>query len=142
MSKIIIWIHAVWGTKSRYPYLEKPIKDDVRIHIREKCELNGIAVAAIDGSADHLHILLKMRAEMSISKIMQLIKGESSRWINKNKLTPIRFDWADEYSAGSVSPGNLSTAKKYIDTQELHHGDIPFEEEAERVLGLSRLARR
>ncbi len=139
MSKIIIWIHAVWGTKSRYPYLEKPQRHGSYTH-SGTMESKGIAVAAIDGSADHLHILLKMPAELSIAKIMQLIKGDSSRWINTNKLTGIRFEWAVEYYAGSVSPGHLSIAKRYIDNQEAQHGDIPFEEEAEQVLGLSRLA--
>jgi REP element-mobilizing transposase RayT len=71
---------------------------------------------------------------MTIAKTLQLIKGESAYWINKQKVTPLRFEWADEYYAVSVSEFDLGRVRAYIDNQEEHHRKIPYAEEVERFL--------
>lgn len=60
---------------------------------------------------------------------MQLIKGESSFWINKNKFTEPKFEWADEYFAVSVSESIVDKVRKYIDGQEEHHKKLTFAQE-------------
>jgi len=60
---------------------------------------------------------------------MQLIKGESSYWINKNQLTPQKFEWQDEYFAVSVSESGLEKVRDYIKNQEEHHRRKSFIEE-------------
>jgi REP element-mobilizing transposase RayT len=64
-----------------------------------------------------------------IEKLMQLIKGESSFWINKNKLCKTKFAWQDEYFAVSVSETNMESVRKYIANQEEHHTSSSFEDE-------------
>src|SRR5690242_18583072 len=103
MAFVRIWIHAVWGTKNRYPYLTKEIKNKVINHIRENAKQKEIYVDTINGHTEHLHCLMGLNAELSIAKTMQLIKGESAFWINRQKLTGSKFEWADEYYAVSVS---------------------------------------
>ena len=66
---------------------------------------------------------------MSIAKAMQLIKGESAFWINKQKITKTKFEWADEYFAISVSESMLGRVRAYIDGQEFHHHKKTFQEE-------------
>lgn len=56
-----------------------------------------------------------------------LLKGESSYWINKNKLSPTKFEWQDEYFAVSVSESNLHRVRNYIKNQEVHHCKKSFE---------------
>ena len=71
---------------------------------------------------------------MSIAKVMQLIKGESAFWINKNRLTKYRFEWADEYFAASVSESMMDSVRGYIRNQEEHHRVMTFGEEYNRFL--------
>jgi REP element-mobilizing transposase RayT len=103
MAFVRVWIHAVWGTKSKHPYLVNEIKQKVINHINENAKQKYIFIDSINGYYEHLHCLLGLNAEMSISKAMQLIKGESAFWINKQKITVGKFEWADEYFAVSVS---------------------------------------
>lgn len=60
---------------------------------------------------------------------MQLIKGESSFWINKNKLTKDHFAWQAEYFAVSVSESMIEIVRTYIKKQESHHSKKSFQEE-------------
>lgn len=66
---------------------------------------------------------------MSISKAAQLIKGESSYWLNTNKLCKFKFEWQDEYIALSVSESVIPKVRVYIDNQEEHHRKKTFMEE-------------
>jgi REP element-mobilizing transposase RayT len=82
----------------------------------------------------HLHCLLGLQAEMSIAKAIQLMKGESAFWINKQQLTRIKFEWANEYFAVSVSESMLSKVRAYIDKQEAHHSKKTFQQEYEEFI--------
>ena len=134
MSFAQIWVHAVWGTKNREPILSRSIHDQVCQHIRENAVLKNIYIDSINGHNDHLHCLMQLNSEMSISKQMQLIKGESSFWINKNKIIKGKFDWANEYFAASVSDDKLDTVRGYILNQQVHHKKITFQQEYEKFL--------
>lgn len=129
MSFVKIWIHAVWCTKNREPVLEKSIREKVCRHIVENAKLKSIYIDCINGYTEHLHCLMTLNAEASLAKNMQLIKGESSFWINKNKLIKIHFEWADEYFAASVSEDKLDIVRKYIFNQEEHHKKATFIDE-------------
>lgn len=69
-----------------------------------------------------------------MQKIMQLIKGESSFWINKNQLTKEKFEWQDEYFAVSVSESQLYRVRNYIKNQEQHHRKKTFQEEYDEFI--------
>lgn len=134
MSFVNLNIHAVWGTKFRYPFLTGAIKITVIEHIKENAKSKGLLIDVIDGDVDHLHCLFKLNADMSLSKAMQLIKGESSHWINKEKLTKSSFEWAVDYFAVSVSDSKLNRVRNYINNQEEHHKKITFLEEYQKFL--------
>ena len=65
---------------------------------------------------------------------MQLIKGESSYWINKHELTSRKFEWQDEYFAVSVSESKLDLVRNYIKNQEEHHRKKTFQEEYQELI--------
>lgn len=127
-------IHAVWGTKNREPVLTKEIRLKVTSHIRENAKSKGIYIDRLNGYTEHLHCLFGLKAEMSVSKAMQLIKGESAFWMNKQNLTKSRFEWADEYFASSVSESLLNKVRAYIDGQEEHHKKISYSHEYEEFI--------
>ena len=121
MAYIRIWIHCVWGTKNRAPLLSKDKISIIINHIREQAKKKGIYIDFIDGWKDHIHCIISLNHDQNISKIMNLIKGESSFWINKNKITKTKFEWADEYFAVSVSESQINKVRNYIKNQEEHH---------------------
>ena len=133
MPFVKVMIHAVWGTKSRESFLIDEIRWKVNDHIRENCRSKDIYLDSINGHVDHLHCLFGLNATMSLSKAMQLIKGESAFWINKNELIRHRFEWADEYFAASVSESMLDRVRTYIENQEEHHEKVTFMQEYQEL---------
>jgi putative transposase len=72
--------------------------------------------------------------EQTIAKVAQLIKGESSFWINKNKLCKENFEWQDDYFAVSVSESGVNSVREYIKNQEIHHGTKTFQQEYDEFI--------
>lgn len=129
MSYIRIWIHLVFATKNREPFLTKDIRYKVQEHIVKNCNEKSIYLQSINGHLDHLHCLISLGKEQSISKISQMIKGGSSFWINQNQLATEKFMWQDDYYAVSVGQSNLERVINYIKNQEIHHTKKTFEQE-------------
>jgi putative transposase len=134
MSFVNIWVHAVWGTKNRMEILDYDLRSMLCSHIKKNANEKGILIDTIDGYKNHLHALMSLHADMSISKQMQLIKGESSNWANKSGLFNRQLRWADEYFAASVSENNLEKVRAYIQGQEEHHRSLTFQEECNNFL--------
>ena len=88
----------------------------------------------INGVADHIHILISMHPEQSISKLMQTVKGESSTWINEQKLTKGKFNWQEGYGAFSYSKSHQDNVYKYIMNQKEHHKKRTFIDEYKELL--------
>lgn len=130
MPFIKVYIHFVWSTKNREPFLDsKELREKVWQHIRDNAKEKGVFVDFVNGYYDHCHCLISLGGDQTIENIMQLIKGESSFWINKNKLTEKKFGWQDEYFAVSVSESMINKVRNYIKNQEEHHRLKTFEEE-------------
>ncbi len=134
MPWVKVWLHFVWSTKERYPYLTDEIRSKVFEHIRQNARTKGIHIDFINGYVDHVHCLISLGTEQTLSWIMQSIKGESSFWINKNKLTKARFAWQDEYFVVAVNEKDLASARRYIAKQEEHHKTVSFDDEFEGFL--------
>ena len=114
MAYISIWVHAVWSIKKRVPFLLKNNKTTVLKHIKENAIEKNIYIDFINGDKEYLHCLISLNQDQCISKVMQLIKGEASYWINNNKITKSKFEWADEYFALSVSKSHVDIVREYI----------------------------
>lgn len=134
MSFVKIWIHLVFATKNRQPLLTQNVRDQVYRHIMENCKDKGIFLQAINGHIDHIHCLISLGKDQNIAKISQLIKGESSIWINKNQLIDKQFNWQDDYFAVSVSESQVSAVISYINNQENHHQKKSFNDEVEEFM--------
>jgi putative transposase len=123
------WLHCVWGTKDRIPFIQKELKCDLINHIRENAKTKNIHIDFINGHVQHIHCLISLNADQKLSDVMHLIKGESSYWINKNKKTNTRFEWAVAYFGVSVSESDLPNVRNYIKNQEEHHRLKTWDEE-------------
>ncbi len=134
MSWVRIWVHLVFSTKNREPYLHQKIRKQVFQHIKQNTEEKGIWLDCVNGYSEHAHCLISLNKDQSISKVAQLIKGESSFWINKNNLIEGKFIWQDDYWAVSVSESHLQPTREYIFKQEEHHRKTTFTEEVDEFM--------
>lgn len=134
MPYIKIWIHLVWATKNRQTFLTKEIRKKVFIHIKENAKKKNIHIDYINGYTDHIHCLISLNADQNIATILQLIKGESSFWINKQKLTKDKFGWQDEYFAVSIGQSQIKDVIKYIKNQEKHHEKKTYTQEYDEFI--------
>lgn len=121
MSFVKIWIHAVWATKNRKPFLVKEIRDKVFDHIHTNGLSKDILIDTVNGHLEHVHCLFRLKNDQTVKKVLQLIKGESSFWINQNKLTKNKFQWQSDYFAVSVRESQVESVRRYIQNQEEHH---------------------
>jgi len=129
MDYIKIWVHLVWTTKNREASLNKEIRQNVFSHIKENAKTKGIYIDFINGYLEHVHCLVSLGSGQTIDKIVMLLKGESSYWINKNKICSAKFAWQEEYFAVSVSESMVNRVRDYIKNQEDHHRKRTFDEE-------------
>ncbi len=135
MPFIKAYIHFVFSTKNRKPFLRtSAIRQKVWNHIRENAKEKGIYIDFVNGYSDHCHCLISLGSEQTISKLAQLIKGESSFWINKHSLCKEKFEWQNEYFAVSVSESMVDRVRSYIKNQEEHHGKRTFQEEYDEFI--------
>jgi len=135
MPFIKVYIHFVWSTKNREPFFYSPeLRLKVWQHIKENAKVKDIFIDMINGYQEHCHCLISLGTDQTMSKIIQLIKGESSFWINKNKLCKEKFEWQDDYFAVSVSESAIAKVREYIKNQEDHHRKKTFQEEYDQFI--------
>ncbi|MCH7764788.1 MAG: IS200/IS605 family transposase [Candidatus Marinimicrobia bacterium] len=134
MAFVKIWIHFVWTTKKRQPLITKRIKTKLINHIKENAVKKEIFIDSIDGGKEHLHVLISLGAKQSVSEVAQLLKGESSHWVNEQKLIKGQFVWQDEYFAVSISESDKQKVRKYIRNQKEHHRTRTFSEEYDEFM--------
>ena len=135
MSMVRIWVHLVFSTKNRYPFLHKSIRTEVFKHIKQNADEKDIWLDCVNGFTEHAHCLVSLGKDQSISKVAQLIKGESSFWINnKQGWCNNQFVWQDDYWAVGVSESHTPSVRQYIYNQEEHHGQKTFDEEIDEFM--------
>lgn len=124
MSFINVYVHFVWATKNRYPYLNSPeLRTMLWKHIKENGDAKGIFIDFVGGYEDHCHCLVSMKGDQTIQQIARLIKGESSHWINMHQLTREHFVWQSEFYAIAVCETAIVSVRNYIRNQEAHHSN-------------------
>jgi REP element-mobilizing transposase RayT len=129
MSYVKIWIHAVWTAKKRRPLLSFDTRKTLFQHVHKNALEKEILMEMVNGHNNHVHCLFRLKNNQSVDWVMQMIKGESSYWFNKNNLGEQKLSWQKEYFAVSISESQVNKVKKYIANQEEHHKKKTWEEE-------------
>ena len=128
-SLVKIWLHAVFSTKKRYPFIERKWERELYNHIHSKLEERNCPTRIVNGMPDHVHLLFMLSATQSIAATMGYVKGESSRWLNVNYFENDEFRWQDGYGAFSISEKNVLKVQSYIYRQKIIHQKRSFDEE-------------
>ena len=123
--------HLIWCTKYRYRILTGQVAIRARELIREICRGNYVDIQSGSMSPDHVHLLVSVPPSISLSKLMQYIKGKSSRkllmeFTHLKKRYWGQHLWARGYFGVSVGSLNEQQVQEYIENQALHHGEDDF----------------
>lgn len=127
-----IYLHFIWSVKNRQKVLTSEKIELIRGHIFQYAKECGIFVIEINGYLDHFHLLVDMPVVLSPAKVMNLLKGESSNWINSGDIFRHKFAWQKKYSVFSVSHSQRDKIIDYIQKQPTHHRKMSFQEEVEK----------
>ncbi|QDS92865.1 Transposase IS200 like protein [Roseimaritima multifibrata] len=124
-----ILLHVIFSTKYRKRYLAEHWQDELFGYIGGAVKDHKGSLLKAGGIEDHVHLLLRIHPEFAISKTLQLIKTNSSKWINEQRKIRGKFHWQRGYGAFSVSQSMADTVRKYIANQKEHHQQQTFETE-------------
>ncbi len=116
-----IWVHIVFSTKDRIPYLTWNIRGEVCEWIKKHGNEEGIQIDVVNGFEDHLHLLIKLKTSQSAAEVVKWIKGSSSFWLNQKYNWEKGFAWQEGYGVFSVSQSDINQVRSYIFNQEKHH---------------------
>ncbi len=129
-----IHIQAVFTVQNRECIITNQWKDELYKYITGIIQNYNHKLLAINGMPDHIHILFGMRPVQSISELIQQVKEDSSKWINKRKFIRSKFSWQEGYGAFSYSKSQIPRVIQYIEKQEEHHKKRTFIEEYKEFL--------
>jgi REP element-mobilizing transposase RayT len=120
--------HVVFSTKNREPFIDKEWLERLHAYIGGIIrDMNGIP-ECVGGTADHVHLLIGLKATHRLCDVIRDIKHSSSRWVHET-IGSCEFGWQDGYGAFTVSENRREAVIHYILNQETHHGTRTFQEE-------------
>jgi REP element-mobilizing transposase RayT len=112
--------HCLFATRDGEPLLTPEIRDRLGPHFDEIARSRNFKVLASGGGNDHLHLLLSLSPAMSLTKAVQILKGESALWINQTFATAPKFRWQEGYGAFSIGIAALKETCAYIRNEGKH----------------------
>ena len=128
-SLIKNYLHLVFSTKHRVPFIDDAIEEELHAYLGGICSRLGCPPIRVGGYKDHIHILCILSAKIPLMKLMEEVKGHSSKWIKTKGHRYKNFYWQNGYAAFSVNPRGVERVTKYIENQHAHHGKNTFKEE-------------
>lgn len=140
MSKVLALYHIVFATLGRYPALHDVNRLDLHrvicsIVAEKKCKM-----ISINSVTDHLHMLINLSPNISLSDFMAAVKAKSSLWLKQDSRTTMFNGWCTGYYACTVSPSMMQKTSNYIESQTEHHRIVFFDTEIKTMckhLGLT-----
>lgn len=122
-----IVVHLIFSTKARLPLITSGLRDDLFAHLGGIVrEMQGAALI-VNGTVDHVHMLVRIRPAQSAAEVARVVKANSSRWVRGKWNTD--FAWQTGYGVFSVSESNVPAVSRYIANQEEHHRKRSFQQE-------------
>lgn len=129
-----LYIHIVFAVKFRKSVIDISWEERLHKYIIAIVQNNEHKMLALNSASDHIHLFIGLNPKGSISELLRKIKGDSSEWINKEKLTEHKFQWQEGYGAFSHSKSQIDNVVKYILNQKEHHKKKTFREEYVKIL--------
>jgi len=121
--------HVVFSTKNRQPLITAECESRLYDYIGGTIRKQGGIALAVNGTADHVHLLVKLRPDKSVSDVLRDLKANSSGWLHELFPDSRRFSWQNGYGAFTVSASQAGRVGEYISAQKTHHQRRSFRDE-------------
>ncbi len=125
-------VHIVFSTKNRLKLISEELQPKLWAYMAGIAQNHGMHAVAIGGIEDHVHALINLGATLAIAKAAQVLKANSSRWMNEHP--GARLEWQEGYFAYSVSRSQVPAVMRYIASQKEHHCKMDSAREFELLL--------
>jgi REP element-mobilizing transposase RayT len=123
------YIHIIFSTKERYPFIDNSISKELYSYLGGICKNLESYPVKIGGISDHVHILCLLSRKIALMKLVEELKSHSSNWIKSKGQKYRKFYWQNGYGGFSVNPTQLEVVQKYIQNQKEHHRKSTFQDE-------------
>jgi REP element-mobilizing transposase RayT len=120
--------HVVFSTKDRVASMSADLRSPLHAYLGGIVRNLQGSAREINGTADHVHLLARIPASLSVSDLVRTLKSNSAKWVHERQSRRL-FAWQEGYSAFSVSHSNAAAVADYIARQEEHHRKISFQQE-------------
>ncbi len=129
-----LFVHIIFSTKKHFPFIKPEIEGELFAYMGSTIKRLGGIPFLINGTSNHVHVFSTLPKTISLSKFVEEIKRNSSRWIKPKDPAYQKFAWQNGYGAFSVSSSKKETVIKYIANQKEHHQKVTFKEELIKFL--------
>jgi len=135
-SLFMVFVHIVFATKDRYPFLEdQVIRDEVFNYLAGVCEKKRANALVVGGVADHVHLLCNPGRTNDIQTLVRNLKVSSSKWIKAKWPGYLDgFQWQTGYGAFSTSTSQVPEVIAYIQNQEERHKHQSYNDELQSII--------
>jgi putative transposase len=113
-----IYIQFIFAVQNRKALLHPSWEEDLYKYMTGIVRNKGQKVIAINGTSDHIHILIGMRPNCCLSDLVRELKKSSNALINERKLTKDYFRWQEGFGAFSYNHSQVSNVANYIANQK------------------------
>lgn len=127
-------MHCVWATKDRRPHIKPDLQKRLWPYLGGIARESNVRAMAVGGMEDHIHVLLSIPSTLCVAKSVQLLKGNSSKWVHETFKEHWDFEWQKGYGAFSIGVSGVEDTKRYIENQASHHRTTTFKDELEVFL--------
>jgi REP element-mobilizing transposase RayT len=126
--------HLIFSTKNREPLITGDIEPRLFEYIGGIIRGAKAILLAIDGTEDHVHLVIRESKSIADQNFIGRLKGDSSRWVNQTMDLESPFAWQAGYGWFSVGPADLEKVINYVKGQKQHHQKVTFQEEYRKFL--------
>ncbi len=133
------YYHTVFSTKNREESITPGLEQRLFPFMGGIARDLGCSLLAINGTTNHVHLLLRYPPDLSHSDMLRHIKSRSSKWIHETFPNLRRVSWQEGYGGFTVSKSGLPKVEKYIANQKKHHRSWTFEEEVAELMRVNEM---
>jgi len=124
-------VHIIFATMGREPTIEASWRNDLHAYIGGTVHGREAKPIAVGGVADHVHLLVGLKATHCVADLVREVKKASSLWASVRRPG---FAWQAGYGAFTISHSDLAAVVAYIGRQEEHHRRVSSANELRSVL--------
>jgi len=128
-SLSLVIVQIIFSTKDRFPCLDPSTRPHLHAYLATVARNAKCEAYRVGGTADHVHLAIRLSRTTAIAKLVEELKTSSSRWLKTRRPELRRFAWQRGYGAFSVAPDQLQALVAYVENQEEHHRIRTFQEE-------------